>query len=81
MATQWLNRLAADLRRDVVYGLRRIVKAPGFAAVGIISLAIGIGLCSLSFATVSAAMLRPLPGAADPAGLVSLLRPSAAISF
>ena len=68
-------RLPAELRRDVTYALRRLVKAPGFAVVGVVSLAIGIGLCSLFFAQVNAIMLRPLPGARDPDALVSLQRP------
>ena len=75
IAIPWVARCARDLRQDVVYGLRRIVKAPGFATVGIISLAIGIGLCSVSFAALSAQLVRPLPGAADPTGLVSLQQP------
>ena len=50
-------------------------KRAGFTAVAVLSLAIGIGLCSANFATLNAGMLRPLPGVADPTGLVSLQRP------
>jgi ABC-type antimicrobial peptide transport system permease subunit len=70
-----LARVPADVGRDVRYALRRLIKSPGFAAVGIISLALGIGLCSLVFAQVNGLILRPLPGAADPDALVGLQTP------
>ena len=60
---------------DLRYAARMLRTRPGFTAVGVLSLAIGIGVCSSGFALLSAAMLRPLPGAADPTGLVSLLEP------
>src|SRR5450756_2566217 len=67
----------AETRQDVVYALRVLARSPGFAAVGILSLAIGIGMCSVILSG-SNAMLGPLPGAQDPA---ALLTPRRLISY
>ena len=64
----------AETRQDVVYALRVLARSPGFAAVGILSLAIGIGMCSVILSG-SNAMLGPLPGAQDPAALLTPRRP------
>jgi putative ABC transport system permease protein len=50
-----------NLRRDVAYALRQMGRAPGFAAVVIITLALGIGANTTVFSIVDAVMLRPLP--------------------
>src|ERR1035437_5584248 len=63
-----------EIRQDAVYALRVLARSPGFAAVGVLSLAIGIGMCSVILSG-SNAMLGPLPGARDPAALVTPRRP------
>jgi putative ABC transport system permease protein len=55
--TQWLE----ELRDDVKFALRQLRKAPGFAIVATLTLALGIGANSAIFALVDATLLKPLP--------------------
>jgi putative ABC transport system permease protein len=54
-------RVLADLRRDVIYALRSLGRAPGYVAVAILTLALGIGANTAMFAAVDAILLRPMP--------------------
>ena len=47
--------------RDLSNGIRALSKSPGFTAVAILSLAIGIGANSAIFSVTNALLLRPLP--------------------
>jgi len=49
------------LFRDVRYALRTMLRTPGFAAVAVLSLALGIGVNSAIFSFADALLLRPLP--------------------
>src|SRR5262245_16232447 len=47
--------------RDVLFGLRILTRAPGFSALAITALALGIGANSAIFSVVNFVLLRPLP--------------------
>jgi predicted permease len=47
--------------QDVRYACRQLLRHPGFAAVSILTLALGIGAMTAIFTVIDAALLRPLP--------------------
>jgi len=61
----WLERLAQDAR----YGLRLIRKNPGFSAVAILSLALGVGANTAIFGLIDALLYKSLP-VRDPQSLI-----------
>ena len=66
---RWLEDLARDLR----YAYRSLKRTPGFAAIAVLSLALGIGANAAIFTLINAVMLRTLP-VEEPQRLVQLTR-------
>jgi putative ABC transport system permease protein len=63
-----MNGLLQDLR----YALRQLRKSRGFAAVAVLTIAVGIGASTAIFTWIRAVLLNPLPGAGEPSQVVAL---------
>src|SRR5215213_9645760 len=64
------TRWVWDLGRDLRYGVRMLVKQPGFTAVAALALALGIGVNAAILSAVNGFVLRPLP-VEEPSELMS----------
>jgi len=69
----WGLRYLETLAQDLRYGLRMMVKNPGFTAVAALTLALGIGANTAIFTVVNAILLRALPFR-EPEQLAQLVR-------
>src|ERR1700690_1286030 len=63
-----------NIWRDLRFTFRTFSRKPGFTAIVLITLALGIAANTTVFSIVSSILLRPLPGIHDPGSLVSLYR-------
>jgi putative ABC transport system permease protein len=70
----WGVRMINEVAQDLHYGLRQLRRNPGFTAVAILTLALGIGANTAIFNVVNALMLRSLPVRA-PEQLVAIGNP------
>ena len=62
----------SEMRGDMRYGWRALLKSPGFALVGIISMGLGIGLTTNVYSSKWEMLFRELPAAANAKHLVML---------
>ncbi len=61
-----------SILQDLRYSLRMIVKAPGYAAITILTLALGIGANTTIFSWINSSLLNPVPGVSNASEVLSL---------
>ncbi|HXX01669.1 MAG TPA: ABC transporter permease [Candidatus Acidoferrales bacterium] len=61
-----------SMLQDLKCGVRGLTKSPGFAALAIVTLALGIGANTTIFSWINSTLLNPVPGLTNPSEVVSL---------
>jgi putative ABC transport system permease protein len=61
-----------SILQDLRYGVRMIVKAPGFTVLAMLALTLGICANTTIFSLIDGVILRPLTGITEPERLVAV---------
>lgn len=72
---------AAEIRQDLQYGLRILANSPGFTAVALISLSLGICIATCAISDMNAIVLRTLPAVPNPEQLAAVLAPTSYLNY
>ncbi len=69
------------LFQDIRFAVRSLLRRPLFTAIGVLTLALGIGLNTAVFSAIEALLLRPLPGTRAPEEVVQIYRSWPGMSY
>ena len=78
IATRVVLEYLSEMRLDMRYAVRALIKSPGFALVGIISMGLGIGLTINVYSSELQLIFRDLPAAAN---VNRLVMPQKSVSY
>jgi predicted permease len=81
LVTRVATEHVRDAVRDIRYGLRALLAAPGFTGAAVLCLALGIGVTAAMYGQIRSTVFRPVPGVGAPESLVRLQRPTSYVFF